>query len=125
MLGALSVLVEAFLSDALCLSVCLRAGGRGAEGRRRKRKLNLCTTLSNGYLGSRIDEERSELRYVLRIAELSESSNFRTHTALLGIPKSTFSSVSPCTHLGSVLSERASVPENERLSCYMRGSLEM
>jgi trehalose/maltose hydrolase-like predicted phosphorylase len=33
------------------------------------------TTLSNGYLGSRNDEERSEMRYVMRIAELSESSN--------------------------------------------------
>jgi trehalose/maltose hydrolase-like predicted phosphorylase len=34
------------------------------------------TTLSNGYLGSRTDEERSEMRYVMRIAEFSESSNF-------------------------------------------------
>ena len=33
------------------------------------------TTLSNGYLGSRDDEERSEMRYVMRIAEFSESSN--------------------------------------------------
>ena len=33
------------------------------------------TTLNNGYLGSRNDEERSEMRYVMRIAELSESSN--------------------------------------------------
>jgi hypothetical protein len=33
------------------------------------------TTLGNGYLGSRNDEERSEMRYVMRIAELSESSN--------------------------------------------------
>jgi trehalose/maltose hydrolase-like predicted phosphorylase len=33
------------------------------------------TTLSNGYLGSRNDEERSEMRYVMRIAGLSESSN--------------------------------------------------
>ena len=33
------------------------------------------TTFSNGYLGSRNDEERSEMRYVMRIAELSESSN--------------------------------------------------
>jgi trehalose/maltose hydrolase-like predicted phosphorylase len=33
------------------------------------------TTLSNGYLGSRNDEERSERRYVMRIAEFSESSN--------------------------------------------------
>ena len=31
-------------------------------------------TFSNGYLGSRDDEERSEMRYVMRIAE-RESSN--------------------------------------------------
>ena len=42
------------------------------------------TTLSNGYLGSRNDEERSEMRYVMRIAELSESSNLWTQIALLG-----------------------------------------
>ena len=36
---------------------------------------NRSTTLSNGYLGSRNDEERSEMRYVMRIAEFSESSN--------------------------------------------------
>ena len=35
----------------------------------------LKTTLSNGYLGFRTDEERSEMRYVMRIAEFSESSN--------------------------------------------------
>ena len=33
------------------------------------------TTFSNGYLGSRNDEERSEMRYVMRIAEFCESSN--------------------------------------------------
>ena len=33
------------------------------------------TTLSNGYLGSRNDEERSEMRYVMRIAVFRESSN--------------------------------------------------
>lgn len=32
------------------------------------------TTLGNGYLGSRIDEERSEMRYVVRIAESREPS---------------------------------------------------
>ena len=32
-------------------------------------------TFSNGYLGYCNDEERSEMRYVMRIAELSESSN--------------------------------------------------
>ena len=34
-----------------------------------------CTTVNNGSLGSRNDEERSEMRYVMRIAEFSESSN--------------------------------------------------
>ena len=33
------------------------------------------TTLADGYLGSHNDEERSEMRYVVRIAEFSESSN--------------------------------------------------
>ena len=32
-------------------------------------------TFSGGCLGSRNDEERSEMRYVMRIAEFSESSN--------------------------------------------------
>jgi hypothetical protein len=39
------------------------------------RYTKLRTTLNNGYLGSRNDEERSEMRYVMRIAEFSESSN--------------------------------------------------
>jgi len=43
--------------------------------------IQTCTTLSNGYLGFRIDDERSKLRLLLRIAELSESSNLRTHLA--------------------------------------------
>ena len=38
-------------------------------------KTNQEITFSNGYLGSCNDEERSEMRYVMRIAELSESSN--------------------------------------------------
>ena len=42
------------------------------------------TTFNNGSLGSRIDEERSELRYVMWIAEFSESSNLWTHLAPLG-----------------------------------------
>ncbi len=47
------------------------------------------TTLNNGYLGSRNDEERSEMRYVMRIAEFRESSNLWTQMALLGSPGST------------------------------------
>lgn len=37
---------------------------------------NSCMALGNGYLGSRIDEERSEMRYVVRIAESREPSSF-------------------------------------------------
>ena len=39
-------------------------------------------TFSNGCLGSHNDEERSEMRYVMRIATLSESSKFWTQLAL-------------------------------------------
>ena len=46
------------------------------------------TTFDNGSLGSRNDEERSEMRYVMWIAEFSESSNLWTHIALSGIPES-------------------------------------
>jgi len=60
------------------------------------------TTLSNGYLGSRNDEERSEMRYVMRIAEFSESSNLWTQIALLGSPRSTPLSVSVQQSLSSV-----------------------
>ena len=49
---------------------------------------NQCkTTFNNGSLGSRIDEERSEMRYVMWIAEFSESSNLWTHIAPSGIPE--------------------------------------
>ena len=41
-----------------------------------REKPKYLTTYSDGYLGSRNDEERSEMRYVMRIAEFSESSNF-------------------------------------------------
>jgi hypothetical protein len=44
------------------------------------------TPFSNGCLGSHIDEERSELRYVMRIAKPCESSNFRTHIAVPVLP---------------------------------------
>jgi len=42
------------------------------------------TTFNGGSLGSCIDEERSEMRYVMWIAEFSESSNLWTHIALQG-----------------------------------------
>ena len=36
--------------------------------------INQNKTPNDGYLGSRNDEERSEMRYAVRIAEFSESS---------------------------------------------------
>jgi len=48
----------------------------------RKNEINPETTPVDGYLGSREDEERSETRYVMRIAGTSEPSNLRTHLAL-------------------------------------------
>ena len=38
--------------------------------------MNEIYTFSNGCLGSHNDEERSEMRYVMRIAKSSESSKF-------------------------------------------------
>jgi hypothetical protein len=52
-----------------------------------QRKSNHRTTFNNGSLGSRIDEERSEMRYVMWIAEFRESLNLWTHLAPLGIPR--------------------------------------
>ena len=52
------------------------------------------TTLNNGYLGSRNDEERSEMWYVVWIAEFRESSNLWTHIALEASAKSTSVSAS-------------------------------
>ena len=43
------------------------------------------TTFSNGCLGCHIDEERSEMRYVTRIARPCESLKFWTHIVLPGI----------------------------------------
>ena len=45
------------------------------------------TTFSNGCLGSHYDEERSEMRYVMRIARPRESQNFSTHIALSGFSR--------------------------------------
>ena len=46
------------------------------------------TIANHGCLGNRNDEGRSEMRYVVWIAEFSESSNPWTHMALPGIPGS-------------------------------------
>lgn len=47
------------------------------------------TIYDGGSLGLCIDEERSKMRYVVWIAEFSESSNLWTQIALSGIPGST------------------------------------
>lgn len=62
------------------------------------------TTFNNGSLGSRIDEERSELRYVMWIAEFSESSNLWTHIAPSGIPEGmpVWVSLSPQSNSGLI-----------------------
>ena len=46
------------------------------------RTIEWLTTFSNGCLGSHNDEERSEMRYVMRIARPRESLKFWTHIAL-------------------------------------------
>ena len=57
------------------------------------KKHNQKKTPNSGYLGSRNDEERSEMRYAVRIAEFRESSELWTHIAPQGIPWSMFVSV--------------------------------
>lgn len=49
---------------------------------------------NDGYLGSHNDEERSEMRKAMRIAEFRESSDLRTHLAPIGYPFGMFVSVS-------------------------------
>ena len=64
----------------ICLSERWLREGRDGLGCRCRH--TSCMTASNGGpLGSCIDEERSKLRYVVRIAEFSESSSLRTHIA--------------------------------------------
>ena len=60
-----------------------KPGQHESAGRRLEQ---IFKTFNNGSLGSRIDEERSEMRYVVWIAEFRESSNLWTHIAPLGIP---------------------------------------
>ena len=59
------------------------------------------TIANHGCLGNRNDEGRSEMRYVVWIAEFSESSNPWTHMALPGIPGSmpVWVSVTPIRHM--------------------------
>ena len=58
------------------------------------------TTFSNGYLGSCDDEERSEMRYVMRIAELANHQVFERTWRFFG---SMLVSVSLHPHPGASL----------------------
>lgn len=62
---------------------------------KRAKRENPETTPVDGYLGSREDEERSETRYVMRIAGTSEPSNLRTHLALPAPPGARLSECRP------------------------------
>jgi hypothetical protein len=59
----------------MCVSVCLSLLRElHAIARMAQQHTNQNKTPNDGYLGSRNDEERSEMRYAVRIAEFSESS---------------------------------------------------
>ena len=58
-----------------CVLTCRTEPHRRVRARRSSSARTTETTSNNGYLGSRNDEERSEMRYVVRIAEFRESSN--------------------------------------------------
>ena len=66
------------LTAASAAALCAPLVGRSPLAKERvlpTRDLKNHTTLVDGYLGMSNDEERSEMRYVVRIAEFSESSN--------------------------------------------------
>lgn len=73
----------AFFGTSLRLYECCHYGSYNTN-----ESENAKTTFNNGYLGSRNDDERSEMRYVMWIAEFSESSNPWTQLALAGPPAS-------------------------------------
>ena len=60
------------------------------------------TTLSSGYLGSRNDEERSEMRYVMRIAYSVSHQIFERILRFRVTPGSMPLSVSIISYLGGV-----------------------
>jgi hypothetical protein len=57
----------------MCVCVSL-FGELHQYARMAQQHTNQNKTPNDGYLGSRNDEERSEMRYAVRIAEFSESS---------------------------------------------------
>ena len=59
----------------MCVCVCLSLPRElHAIAHMAQQHTNQNKTPNDGYLGSRNDEERSEMRYAVRIAEFSESS---------------------------------------------------
>ena len=74
--GAPPIRRHTFQTNKLVSTHRLRGGLVVARSRATNSPLKRSKTLNSGYLGSRNDEERSEMRYVMRIAEYSESSNF-------------------------------------------------
>jgi hypothetical protein len=57
------------------------------EGKQKTNKQqNEIKIFNGGYLGSHNDEERSEMRYAMRIAEIRETLDFRTHS----VPRDNF-----------------------------------
>ena len=58
----------------MCVCVCLSSERAARIAHMAQQHTNQNKTPNDGYLGSRNDEERSEMRYAVRIAEFSESS---------------------------------------------------
>ena len=58
----------------VCVCVWLSLRRAALSSRMAQQHTNQNKTPNDGYLGSRNDEERSEMRYAVRIAEFSESS---------------------------------------------------
>ena len=58
----------------MCVCVCVSLRRAARSSRMAQQHTNQNKTPNDGYLGSRNDEERSEMRYAVRIAEFSESS---------------------------------------------------
>ena len=92
-----------------------------------RKEKNLKTTLNGGSLGSRIDEERSELRYVVWIADICESSNLRTHIALGGhSPKHVCLSIRKPYSFNFFLKEICGLSlDKKREFCEIRNSLQL
>ena len=70
------LIVELTNKTCVCSSPVSNGGGGGSRHESNQQQNEITNTFSNGCLGSHNDEERSEMRYVMRIAKSSESSKF-------------------------------------------------